>query len=271
MPESGSNEIPVEFSAFNTPLETGANLIEASAGTGKTYSIAMLVLRFVVEQKLSIEAILVVTFTKAATQELKTRIRSRLQDLRGYLTGASKAKNFDQPFIQWADQLPDSNDVINLVSQALAAIDNAAIFTIHGFCQRMLKQYALETGQLFDAKLTANLGALERSLSEDYWRKQMYKASGLKASLIGASFTTPASLLSSIRSLQEGMVILPKKQAKASPVVHVSIPSIVICRESVKYKLKATALISEKTAGHSCFASTSFCLNKNLQLLWNHV
>ena len=213
MPESGSNEIPVEFSAFNTPLETGANLIEASAGTGKTYSIAMLVLRFVVEQKLSIEAILVVTFTKAATQELKTRIRSRLQDLRGYLTGASKAKNFDQPFIQWADQLPDSNDVINLVSQALAAIDNAAIFTIHGFCQRMLKQYALETGQLFDAKLTANLGALERSLSEDYWRKQMYKASGLKASLIGASFTTPASLLSSIRSLQEGMVILPKKQA----------------------------------------------------------
>ena len=70
MPESGSSVAVTEFSAFQTPLELGVNLIEASAGTGKTYSIAMLVLRFVVEQEFSIEEILVVTFTKAATLEL---------------------------------------------------------------------------------------------------------------------------------------------------------------------------------------------------------
>ena len=70
------------FDPENTALLTGINLIEASAGTGKTYTIAMLVLRFVVEKNLDIKQILVVTFTKAATEELKDRIRSRLVEAR---------------------------------------------------------------------------------------------------------------------------------------------------------------------------------------------
>ncbi|WP_157199751.1 UvrD-helicase domain-containing protein, partial [Methylomonas koyamae] len=73
------------FDAVGGALETGINLIEASAGTGKTYTIAMLVLRFVVERELDIKQLLVVTFTKAASEELKERIRARLAEARRIL------------------------------------------------------------------------------------------------------------------------------------------------------------------------------------------
>ena len=68
------------FDPFGERLERGINLIEASAGTGKTYTIAMLILRFVVERNFAIEQLLVVTFTRAATEELRVRIRSRLRE-----------------------------------------------------------------------------------------------------------------------------------------------------------------------------------------------
>ena len=66
------------FNPVQSPLFKGINLIEASAGTGKTYAIAMLVLRFVVEHGFTIDQLLVVTFTKAATEELKDRVQARL-------------------------------------------------------------------------------------------------------------------------------------------------------------------------------------------------
>ena len=201
-----------EFSAFVTPLKTGVNLIEASAGTGKTYSIAMLVLRFVVEKKLKIEQILVVTFTNAATQELKTRIRRRLQDLKNYLNNHEHSDGLDEAFMQWADQLTDRQEVISLLTQALAAIDNAAIFTIHSFCQRMLRQFALESGQLFDAELITNQDELKLSLAEDYWRQQLYDASALKVALLTNNFSTPQALVRSINTIHAGMRIIPEKQ-----------------------------------------------------------
>jgi len=212
MPESDPLQTVKEFSAFATPLQTGVNLIEASAGTGKTFSIAMLVLRFVVEKKLNIEQILVVTFTNAATQELKTRIRRRLQDLRNYLINPTQSENLDDAFIRWADEIVNPKEAVSLLTQALAAIDNAAIFTIHSFCQRMLRQFALESGQLFDAELVANQEDLQLALAEDYWRQQTYNAPTLKASLIAGSFSTPQALVESIKNIHSGMVIVPEKQ-----------------------------------------------------------
>ena len=75
------------FDPVQTQLLKGVNLIEASAGTGKTYAIAMLVLRFVVEQGMTIDKVLVVTFTKAATEELKDRVRGRLAEAKRALDG----------------------------------------------------------------------------------------------------------------------------------------------------------------------------------------
>ena len=77
------------FNAVHTALSKGINLIEASAGTGKTYAIAMLVLRFVVELDVAIDNILVVTFTKAATEELKDRVRKRLVEARHIAQGGN--------------------------------------------------------------------------------------------------------------------------------------------------------------------------------------
>jgi len=205
------SEQPIAFDAFHTPLETGVNLIEASAGTGKTFSIAMLVLRFVVEQQMPIEKVLVVTFTKAATQELRTRIRMRLQDLKRWITDPEHPANQEQDpaFVAWAMQLAEPDLVAERVVEALASIDHAAIFTIHSFCQRMLKQYALESGQLFDAELNSQVDAVKLSLAEDYWREQLYNADALKASICTARYKTPEALLSSIRAVQEGMTTLP--------------------------------------------------------------
>ena len=73
------------FDAAAAPLQRGVNVVEASAGTGKTYSIAMLVLRFVVEQNVAVEELLVVTYTRAATEELRGRIRRRLVEAREIL------------------------------------------------------------------------------------------------------------------------------------------------------------------------------------------
>ena len=67
------------FDITTAPLDGGVTLIEASAGTGKTYSITGLILRLILEKHLPIRDILAVTFTEAATQELRDRIRRRLQ------------------------------------------------------------------------------------------------------------------------------------------------------------------------------------------------
>ncbi|PID45092.1 MAG: exodeoxyribonuclease V subunit beta [Proteobacteria bacterium] len=202
---------PIPFDAFHSKIEAGVNLIEASAGTGKTFSIAMLVLRFIVEHKLPIEKILVVTFTKSATQELRTRIRLRLQDLKRFIVDPDHPANAQQDpaFIQWASQLDNPKQVVERVAAALASIDQAAIFTIHSFCQRMLRQYALESGQLFDAELSADIEHLKTALAEDYWRQQLYQADALKTSICTAKYQSPAALLNSIRELKQGMAIYP--------------------------------------------------------------
>ena len=211
LPMTQSELQPLPFDAFNTELEAGVNLIEASAGTGKTFSIAMLVLRFVVEHQLPIEKVLVVTFTKAATQELRTRIRMRLQDLKRFITDPDNPANQEQDpaFIAWASQLEEPTQVAERVATALASIDNAAIFTIHSFCQRMLRQYALESGQLFDAELSSSVDHLKLSLAEDYWRQQLYAADALTVSICTTHYKTPSALLSSISPIQEGMQTHP--------------------------------------------------------------
>ncbi len=150
------------FDPENTALLTGVNLIEASAGTGKTYTIAMLVLRFVVEKELDIKQILVVTFTKAATEELKGRIRSRLVEARSAATNLNNKGQNTTPQLnkikQWLNNLDiEPGLIIQRLHNALLDIDQASIFTIHGFCQRILAEHALESGQLFDTELTGDI------------------------------------------------------------------------------------------------------------------
>ncbi len=188
------------FNPATTHLLPGINLIDASAGTGKTYAIAMLVLRFVVEQNVRVEQLLVVTFTKAATDELKDRIRKRLADAKLALTG--KTAGLDAGLLSWLDNLTLApEETKQRIELALLDIDQAGIFTIHGFCQRILNEHALESGQLFDSELTGDVNAIKRACTDDFWRQQVYPRAPHEAAILTARYPTPDALLDSLRGI----------------------------------------------------------------------
>jgi exodeoxyribonuclease V beta subunit len=185
------------FDAVASELETGINLIEASAGTGKTYTIAMLALRFVVERQLDIKQLLVVTFTKAASEELKDRIRGRLAEARQALL--KNPAEADPAIRNWLAGLAlDSDSIRQRLDLALLDIDQAPIFTIHGFCQRVLAEHALESGQLFDCELSGDIADLKLHCADDFWRRQIYGRPAWQVALLTRSHPTPDALLDSI-------------------------------------------------------------------------
>ena len=157
---------------------TGVRLVEASAGTGKTFTLATLVARLVVEQDLRVGEILAVTFTEAATQELRKRIRLRLQLTLALLdapVGEDEAAEAALTRQLLAAHRADSGEsdaaLRRRLRQAVAETDLAAIFTIHGFCARVLREHALESGRGFDApELLANDRDLREELAADLWR-----------------------------------------------------------------------------------------------------
>jgi exodeoxyribonuclease V beta subunit len=165
---------PASFQIETTALLPGVTLIEASAGTGKTFTIAGLFLRLMLEKKLSVDEILVVTYTEAATEELRGRIRQTLADAVTGFTDGSSSNPFLQTLIE-NHQGPVSG-VLARLGQALSNFDEAPIFTIHGFCQRQLQDRAFESGALFDTELITDPSRLLKEIAEDYWRRHFYEA-----------------------------------------------------------------------------------------------
>ena len=158
------------FHPINTPL-VGTNLIEASAGTGKTYTITGLFLRLIIEEKLTVDQILVVTFTKAATEELKERIRNKLLQAK---TAFSRGWSDDILIDELVKKHKHSVLTEQRIQNAIFDFDNAAIFTIHGFCHRILNENAFETQSLFDTELVSGHGTLLREVVDDFWREHFY-------------------------------------------------------------------------------------------------
>ncbi len=194
------------FDAARLELRQGVNLVEASAGTGKTYAIGMLVLRALVELAVPIEKILIVTFTKAATEELKTRIRARLVEARVLLKSSPEPgeRDVDKTLVDWASTIKDPQTALNLVQLALYDIDRAGIFTIHGFCQRMLVEQALESGQLFDVELLTDINQVRNEVADDFWRSRIYSLDPLPCSLLTNCFASPEKLLASVSAVWGG-------------------------------------------------------------------
>ncbi|MGD2187198.1 MAG: UvrD-helicase domain-containing protein, partial [Desulfobacterales bacterium] len=160
------------FDLINTPLE-GINLIEASAGTGKTYTIEGLFLRLILEKRLQIDQILVVTFTKAATEELRDRIRDKLRQAEKAFHNASSRDDLLNDLLK---RQTDHRVATDLIHDALVEFDKAPIFTIHGFCARILYEHAFETANLFDTELITEQTELVREVAEDFWRINFYHA-----------------------------------------------------------------------------------------------
>ena len=124
----------------------GRTLIEASAGTGKTYTIGLLFLRLLLERELSVDQILVVTFTRAATEELRGRIRLRIREALDTLDGQGPD---DELLRELIAAIQDRPRAAILLADALTRMDEAAIFTIHGFCARMLKENSFDASEFF--------------------------------------------------------------------------------------------------------------------------
>ncbi|MEW5724962.1 MAG: UvrD-helicase domain-containing protein, partial [Thermodesulfobacteriota bacterium] len=124
---------PQPFDLAGSPLK-GRNLIEAGAGTGKTYTLAGLFVRLIVEKDLRAEEILVVSFTEAATAELKGRIRRQVKEALDAFTSGESDHEFLKELL---DRGLDRGRTAPRLAQALRDFDRAAIFTIHGFCQRV--------------------------------------------------------------------------------------------------------------------------------------
>lgn len=133
------------FSALEVSLDPGITLVEASAGTGKTFAITRLLLRLLLERKVeSLSRILVVTFTEKATQELVTRIRTTLREAEQVWSDAPPQRTTRNDDLFRLKTLHRS-DGGAILADAMHSLDDLAVFTIHGFCQRVLGESALES------------------------------------------------------------------------------------------------------------------------------
>ncbi|WP_299495298.1 exodeoxyribonuclease V subunit beta [uncultured Shewanella sp.] len=189
--------------ALTLPFK-GSRLIEASAGTGKTYTISGLYLRLLlgvgIDKPLSCEQILVVTFTNAATAELRDRIRKRVQIGFKCFMGLQVEDDFVQ---QLYAQTPTDERAMGLrrLDLALKSLDEAAIFTIHGFCQRILADLAFESSLLFESEFTLDDSEFFHHAVRDFWREQCYALPENIAGVIQKNIKDPENLGKQLRSL----------------------------------------------------------------------
>ncbi|MFO7857959.1 MAG: exodeoxyribonuclease V subunit beta, partial [Ectothiorhodospiraceae bacterium] len=219
---------------MSTPLDPiafplhGTRLVEASAGTGKTYTLAALYVRLVLNhgggnaagRPLLPPEILVVTFTEAATRELRERIRDRLAEAARCFAGRASPAPGDRFLNELlADYDPaDHAAQADWLETAAQWMDEAAVFTIHGFSQRMLRQHAFDSGSLFNLTLTQDEAHLLEEATRDYWRTFCHdldrEAAGVLCRAVAASnnavAATPTDLLDAVRPLLNDAGDLPE-------------------------------------------------------------
>jgi exodeoxyribonuclease V beta subunit len=159
------------------PLE-GRRLIEASAGTGKTYTICLLYLRALIERRLKVRDVLVVSFTKAATAELKERIRARLVETLAHLK-APDATPIDQGLADllehYKTQQRSTEEMQTQLAAALSAFDEAGIHTIHGFCKRVFDDAPFVTGMPLAVELIPDDADYRAQIVADLYREWLHK------------------------------------------------------------------------------------------------
>jgi exodeoxyribonuclease V beta subunit len=195
--------------ALAFPLR-GSQLIEASAGTGKTFTISALYVRLVLGhggesagfgRELLPPQILVVTFTDAATKELRERIRTRLAEAARFFRDEITAP--DSLIADLRDQYPEEQwaGCANRLDIAAQWMDEAAVSTIHSWCQRMLREHAFDSGSLFTQSLETDHSDLLGEVLRDYWRLFCYPMQGDALSWVRGNWGGPAALLARVRGL----------------------------------------------------------------------
>lgn len=235
------------------PLQ-GVRLIEASAGTGKTFTIGLLYLRLLLglggeaafSRPLTVEEILVVTFTEAATAELRGRIRQNIHQLRIACVRGHTADSMLARLMQELDDLPRA------AARLLAAerqMDDAGIFTIHGFCQRMLNLNAFESGSLFEQRLIEDEAPLRRLAIADFWRRHCYPLSLPVARVIAQMWTGPEQLLATLSPWLNGEAPALKYALDLQESFLQRHEKIVACIDRMKASWRAAGNLHDLLAG----------------------
>lgn len=196
---------------------SGQQLIEASAGTGKTYTISSLYLRLLLgrdselKRPLQPSEILVLTFTIAATDELRDRIRNRVNLARAMFAGEAGDDQFIEALIA------ESQDLVaerRLLTAALQTMDEAAIFTIHGFCARILGEQSFDTGMLFNQNLDGDRDQLLEMAAEDCFRQDLMPLSSGMREIALKRWPNPAALVKFVKNFlfRHNLQYLPVEQ-----------------------------------------------------------
>ncbi|WP_322041920.1 exodeoxyribonuclease V subunit beta [Paraburkholderia sp. J67] len=215
----------------------GSRLIEASAGTGKTFTIAMLYVRLVLGHHGEIDPyaidddesanaqsglrpltppeILVVTFTDAATKELRERIRARLIEAADYFRALPEDVPLRAPGVDLLHDLREAYPpeqwpgCARRLQLAAEWMDEAAVSTIHGWCNRMLSEHAFDSDSLFSQTLETDQTELRAEVVRDYWRTFMAPLDAKGAGEVRNWFASPDALHSAIRGLLAHAELLP--------------------------------------------------------------
>ncbi|PRM16181.1 RecBCD enzyme subunit RecB [Haemophilus influenzae] len=220
----------IQLNPITLPLNQ-ISLIEASAGTGKTYTIGSLYLRLLLKagennfsRSLNVEEILVVTFTDMATEELKKKIRERITDAIDKLTAFAETKDKssfkNDEFLTALCHDLDIFEAIHRLKLAEQNMDLAAIYTIHGFCRRMLMQYAFHSGIHFNLELIKDQSDLLVSFANEFWREHFYPLDFESANFIATELVSPANVLSLLKADlgKDLQVEIENKQALSVPI-----------------------------------------------------
>lgn len=222
---------------------TGTSLIEASAGTGKTYTITTLYLRLLLERELVASEILVVTYTRAATAELRDRIRRRIVGaLLAFQTGEPGDDAVMSSLLEQFEAEDERKRVTSQLARALADFDEAAILTIHGFCQRVLRENAFESLASFNVELLVDQHALLQEIVGDFWAQRMARESEL--------FIRYLSLQ---KVNVDSMIRLGARADSAVPVELVPDPAVVSTDELARLES------AFQTARHAALESWQLC------------
>ncbi|CAI0790389.1 Exodeoxyribonuclease V beta chain [Serratia fonticola] len=255
--------VPQRLDPLTLPL-FGERLIEASAGTGKTFTIGALYLRLLLglgqaaafPRPLTVEEILVVTFTEAATEELRGRIRSNIHALR---IACVRGHSSDPLF---AALMAEIGDLPEAAAQLLAAerqMDEAAIYTIHGFCQRMLTHNAFESGILFEQTLVQDELPLRRQACADFWRRHCYPLPLGVARAVSQEWSGPEALLSDLSGYLHGEAPTLRQPPKDEETVLMRHEQIVARIDALKAQWQAAAdleaLISQSGVDKRSYSS----------------
>jgi exodeoxyribonuclease V beta subunit len=189
------------FNVEKVELE-GANLIEASAGTGKTYSIAILVLRMILEKEIHLKEILMVTFTNAAVAELEGRVREFIRLACSYASGDKISEELIRSITNENIKTLGRDQVEQKLKDARRQLDETSIFTIHSFCQQILVEYAFETGQQFSSKVIEDQTRLIEKWVNEFWRQSV---TSIEPDILAVLIDNELSRLTMIQCLKKAL------------------------------------------------------------------